>query len=346
MGRCRRCNATAGVAIVAFFVAVMSTAGAQPVSIDPRFSEPEGWRWGEFRNSDGARIRFGSLAPANPIATAVLVGGFGEFSEKYFEVVRNLLARRIAVWQMDWRGQGGSERYLANPNKPFAAGYHRDVADLHQFASTVVRRPSGGAFFLIAHSMGGHIGLRYLHDFPATFDFAVLTAPMINIKERGGIPLWAARALALVARNLGFAEAYLPGGGDWSFDPTFAVEQSTMSQDPIRFRVARDYQQLKPKLRLGGTTFGWLDNAFRSITLLNEDSYLRTVRTPILMGTPLKEQVVQADAEERACQLMPRCEQMPLPNAKHEIWMERDEYRDAWLAAFDRYLAARLLQRR
>jgi len=318
---------------------------AQQVPLEPRFSEPEGWRWGEFRNATAARIRYGWIIPADPIATVVLVTGFGEFGEKYFESVRDLTARRLAVWQMDWRGQGGSERYLANRQKPFAAGYHHDVADLHQFSTTVVRRPPGGTIVLLAHSMGGHIGLRYLHDFPTTFDFAVMSAPMIAIKERGGIPLWLGRAMAMIARRLGFAEAYVPGSGDWAFKADFKVEDSNVSQDPVRYRVAQDYQARKPDLQLGGATFGWLDNAFRSITLLNEESYLRAIRTPLLMGTPQNEQVVQTAAQDRACSLMGRCEQVRIEGAKHEIWMERDEYRRQWLAAIDRFVAARLQRR-
>jgi lysophospholipase len=190
--------------------------------------------------------------------------------------------------------------------------------------------------------MGGHIALRYLHDFPATFDAAAMSAPMIAIKGRGGIPVWAGRALAMIARNFGFAEAYVPGGGDWTYKPNYRVEDSNVSQDPRRFRVAQDYQALKPELQLGSATFGWLNNAFRSITLINDESYLKAIRIPLLIGTPQFEQVVEPAAQDRACGLIPRCEQVRFDGAKHEIWMEKDEFRQQWLAAIDRFLAARL----
>ena len=60
--------------------------------------------------------------------------------------------------------------------------------------------------------MGGHIGLRYLHDHPDMFKGAVLTAPLIDIAmpsaEKGaeGIYPW--------GRKMGFGKHYVPGAGN------------------------------------------------------------------------------------------------------------------------------------
>ena len=56
-------------------------------------------------------------AVVEPRGTVAILGGRGEFIEKYFEVAEDLLSRGLAVATMDWRGQGGSERPLRNARK-------------------------------------------------------------------------------------------------------------------------------------------------------------------------------------------------------------------------------------
>src|SRR5438477_12805164 len=73
-----------------------------------RFLEPAGFEWGRFVGSDGVALRWGRLAAPAPAIDCVLVGGLTEFVEKYFETMRDLVARGLAVWCLDWRGQGGS----------------------------------------------------------------------------------------------------------------------------------------------------------------------------------------------------------------------------------------------
>ena len=49
--------------------------------------------------------------------TVLVAGGRGEFVEKYFEVISELLGRGFDVVAFDWRGQGLSTRELPNPRK-------------------------------------------------------------------------------------------------------------------------------------------------------------------------------------------------------------------------------------
>jgi lysophospholipase len=341
-------------ALLGFFVvAGQATLSAQETDerlkafstdLEERFLEPAGWVWGTFVNADGAQIRYGRATPTvGAAATVVLVPGAGEFGEKYFEAARDLLSRGFAVWQMDWRGQGGSERYYDDPQRRGAAGYDRDAADLHQFVTEIVRPARDRPVILVAHSKGGHIGLRYLHDHPATFDFAAMTAPMLNINT-GGIPRSVVKGLAASGDAVGLGRRYAPGMGPWAPEPE-TVDDSDVSQDPVRYAVARTWQIQNEELRIGGVTYGWLANAFRSIKLLNDEAYLAAIDTPVLMVTAGQDEVVDIPAQVRACGLMPACRQVPIPGAKHEIWMERDEYRNLWLAALDKFVVERLAPR-
>src|SRR5207302_8676073 len=60
-----------------------------------RFLEPDGFVWGSFAAPDGATLRWGYLPAANPRVECVMVGGFTECIEKYFETTADLAAREI-----------------------------------------------------------------------------------------------------------------------------------------------------------------------------------------------------------------------------------------------------------
>ena len=116
---------------------------------------------------------------------------------------------------MDWRGQSGSERYLDNPQKGHSVGFEHDVADLNQFLTTVINQ-RGKPIFAVAGSMGAHIMLRYMHDYPDFFDSAVLVSPAFDI-DTGNWPHSIARLISKLGTSLGFSEHYIRGG-DWKLD--------------------------------------------------------------------------------------------------------------------------------
>ena len=99
----------------------------------------------------------------------VLLHGQTEFIEKYAEVIGELGARGFTVATFDWRGQGGSQRLLANPLTAHIADFAQYDDDLASFLEQVVGPLGGGPPIALAHSMGGNILLRALHDRPDAF---------------------------------------------------------------------------------------------------------------------------------------------------------------------------------
>jgi lysophospholipase len=304
-----------------------------------RFTQPEGFAWGSFTDAHGAKIRYGSLQPAGePKGTVVLVSGFRETTEKYFEVIRDLTERGFAVWMMDWRGQGGSERYLDNPQKMFSRGYEEHVETLRQFATEVVKK-SSGPLILSAHSMGAHIGLRLMKEHEGIFDSAVLSAPMCDVLTPG-YPRAAAKVLVKGAKMARILDDYIPGAHDWREEEA-VFEGNRVTSDPKRFAVTAEIYKDKPELKMGEATYGWVLHTFASIGALYDEEYLKSIKTPILMGIAGKDEVVNVAASVRAASLLPNCVRVDIPEAKHELWMERDELRQPWLERVGDFLEER-----
>lgn len=303
-----------------------------------RFQRPAGFAWGEFAAADGRRLRCGRITPEGARIECVLVGGFTEFAEKYFETIADLAARGYAVSFLDWRGQGGSPRPATAPSLPRARDFERDADDLVGFASSL---PSRGRRLLVAHSMGAAIGLLALHRHPRLFDAAVLSAPMLGLSTQGW-PRPVARAFAVLADTLGWGDRLLPGRRPWAPKTDLSPAKSRTSSDPARCTLENAWFGARPALRVDPPTYGWLRAAFALVVMLRRPELLASVRTPVLIGSAGIESFVDPLANRHAAAHLPDCRLVEFPQAKHELFLERDEIRDAWLAAIDRFVGERL----
>jgi lysophospholipase len=313
--------------------------GATPApALAARFLEPSGFRWDGFRAADGTQLRYGHLPAPRPRAEAVMVGGFTECAEKYFETMRDLTARGMSAWCLDWRGQGGSQRPMRLPHRPRRRDFDRDAADLAAFVAGLPR-PCGPRL-LFAHSMGGAIALLCLRQRPELFDAAILSAPMLAIRT-GPIPSPAARLITGAARVSGLGMWVLPGVKRWGPGREPSPEKSRISSDAERCRLQYAWFMARPELRVGGPTLGWLDAALRLVARIEREEFLAGVRTPILMASPGRDRIVPGAAHRRAARLLPDCTLVELPESKHEPFLEADAIRDRWLTAIDGFLAER-----
>ena len=190
---------------------ISGETGARCPALDERFLPPRDFVWGRFTASDGAVLRWGHLPVPESIprarAACVIAVGFGEFIEKHFETMRDLAARGIAVWCLDWRGQGRSIRPTRFPTRPRARNFNRDAEDLAEFARANL--PSDLPRLLVAHSMGGAIALVCLRRYPDLFAGAALSAPMVGLRT-GKLPPTLVRVLTCRRAPPGSATALSP----------------------------------------------------------------------------------------------------------------------------------------
>ena len=300
---------------------------ATPSNFTPRF----------LSAADGTKLRAGIFEAKEARAVCVLVGGQTEFIEKYEEVIGELNARRFTVATFDWRGQGGSARALADPLKSYVKDFSQFDDDLQSFLDQVVRALTDQKPIALAHSMGGHILLRTMHNRPDAFRAAVLTAPMLAISTRGYPPALARIVTALYAA--------LGGGGDFAWgmaarDPFLIdFDAQLVTSDRTRFARCQAFLKAHPDLRLAGPTWGWLEAAYRSMTKVTAPGYAEAISTPVLILGAGKDRIVMTEAEKQFAARLPHGEYLELPDSEHEIMMENDSIRARFWAAFDTFVA-------
>src|SRR5687767_6166594 len=71
---------------------------------------PEGADCVPVKTRDGLTLRAMRVQVARPKGTVIVLGGRGDFIERYFETARDLMRRGYCVAVLDVRGQGGSPR--------------------------------------------------------------------------------------------------------------------------------------------------------------------------------------------------------------------------------------------
>lgn len=293
----------------------------------------------EIFTKSGVRLRAAAFPPASgasPRGVCVLLNGQTEFIEKYFEVVGELATRGFAVATMDWRGQGGSARALANPLKAHIESFNEYDEDLAALMEQVVAPLNSKATFALAHSMGAHNLLRMLHERPNAFKCAVLIAPMIAVSTRGN-PAWLARMVAAAMNIRGASSDWVWGMA--ARDPlrmTFADQLVT--SDPVRFQRAQDFLADHPDIRLAGPTWGWLEAAYRSMHAITAPGYAEAITTPTLVFGAGRDQICLTPATRAFSARLPHGEYVEFADAEHEILMENDSIRGRFWSDFDAFV--------
>lgn len=283
--------------------------------------------------ADGIGLRLARW-PAAAAATAdrgsvLLFQGRTEYIEKYARVAGDLAAAGFDVLAIDWRGQGGSDRLLPDPTVGHVGDflhYQRDVAAMIAAAEAAgLPRP----WHLLAHSMGGAIGLRALMEgLPVAS--AAFSAPMWGIRI-GGLPAPVGSALgvglARGAGRLGRGSRGLPG-------PTTVLEVSFA--DNLLTTDARQYIRLMreavawPDLMIGAPSFDWVRTALAECRML---ATRPAPAIPALISVSGGERIVQPTAIRRRAAAWPGARLLDLPDSRHEAMFEAPATGETFLAA-------------
>ena len=295
---------------------------------------------GELKARDGARLRFvrweATRGPRR--GTVCLFGGRGEFVEKYFEVVADLRRRGFAVATMDWRGQGGSSRLLANPKKGHIGSFREYEDDITRFMKEIVLPDCPPPFVALGHSMGANILLRNAARPGSWFERMILISPMIALSdERVGHPQALARAYAEIGCLLGFGRSYIKGGSDTVVEQG-PFEGNLLTSDRERWNRNKAVLDTNPALGLGSPTIGWLRAAYRSMALVSAEGFAASIRVPMMVFVAGKDQIVSPRAIEDFSVGLKVGTHVLLPSARHEILQEADSIRLRFWAAFDAYM--------
>lgn len=287
-----------------------------------------------FEGRGGLRLR-AMFAPAqtSPIRGSVLLfNGRTEFLEKYFEVVGELQSRGFAVFSMDWRGQGLSDRLTANRLKGHLTTLDDPINDMANAVRSLAQRLPR-PHVVLAHSMGGAIALRALQTRRIEADTAIFSAPMWGIANLSDTALKFARFMT----SLGLGAMFAPGvAKTWRKE---RFKRNPLTHDSARFGRAQDLVLAESGLALAGVTLGWVDAAATACESFRQPGSLAHLRAPMVVLSAEQEALVDNASHLAVCKLLPNATHVEIMGAKHEILQETDDIRSQFWREFDGLMA-------
>jgi lysophospholipase len=311
---------------------------AAPAGVPPHLasSHRPADRYGFYQNGR-ARLRYACWSgPARARGSVVLLTGRGEFIEKYAtEVVGELVDRGFAVFALDWRGQGLSDRPLADRDKGHIDNFTTYMADLRLFLDKIVAPVAPRPVVAVCHSMGGHILMRHLSENGSgPFSAALIVSPMTALQREAFLR----SVLMLMPVVPAVDHRYLFGTGPFLLLAR-EFHSNFVTHDERRYRFSEDWFKADPRLSLGGPTIGWARQAVRSMTEALAPGYLERIDLPILLMSATEDRLVDPTGHIPVAQRLPRAELLTVEGARHEIMMETDAIRAHFWQAFDRLAA-------
>jgi lysophospholipase len=296
---------------------------------------PEGGVAEWFAGARSARLRAALFAGGGtPRGSVIVSPGRTEPIEKYFETVEDLRGRGFTVLVHDWRGQGLSQRLLADPLAGHASGYRDFLFDYQSLlAAFEARLPR--PWIALGHSMGGCLTLLALAKGERRFSAAILSAPMLGIST-GAMPLPLGRTLAAVFSRVGRG-GDLVQGRSAALPPT-PFEANILTHDRARYERNEALVAACPELALGPPTWGWLDFAFSAIGVLERGPGAARIEIPVTIVAAGEEKLVDNAGLKRVAARLPGGRFVAVPGAYHEILQETDEIRVVFWREFDALL--------
>ncbi|MCB6178724.1 alpha/beta hydrolase [Rhodobacter sp. Har01] len=294
---------------------------------------PPGGRAVWLRTRDGVRIRVAVWAGGGK-GTVLLLPGRTEYVEKYGRAAADLLARGWNTVTVDWRGQGLADRALADPMVGHVGHFDEYQCDLDAVLAWVAAEGLPGPRVMLAHSMGGCIGLRALHR-GLGFRAAAFSAPMWGIS----IAVWM-RPLAQVVSSLagpfGQAHRYAPGTGAKTYVAEAPFQGNVLTTDPEMWDYMRAQVLAHPEMSLGGPSLGWLRAALNECAALMR---MPAPDVPAIAALGTQEKVVDTAPVHLRMASWAKGALDLYPGAEHEVLMEtpaaRKRFFDRACALFD-----------
>jgi lysophospholipase len=274
----------------------------------------------EFRTcADGVRVRLACWKGGTK-GTILIFQGRTEFIEKYGPTIQRFLDRGYSVAAVDWRGHGLSDRLTGRPTLGHVDAfkdYQLDVAELLKFTEDE-GLPSD--FTLLAHSMGGAIGLRAIQS-GMKINRAIFTAPMwdIAINSIGDtlIKVYTTSVGRYFNRKI-----LVPSTNMRNASFIHDYDGNNLTNNKKEHDLRAQQMSVHPELEVGGPSIGWVSEALIDTQKLRAKE-LPQIPTVCFMGT--NESIVSQKAVYNVMDRWESGELVIFEGAQHELLLEHPD---------------------
>ena len=256
------------------------------------------------------------LQPDKEKGAIVISDGRTEAAVKYKEVIFDLFNNGYSVYIHDHRGQGFSGRMLENADMGYVDEFSYYVDDMKYYIDNFVAPHNHKNIFLLAHSMGGAIGVTFLEEYPGYFNAAAFSSPMLGFGFAN---------CCVVGLLAGDKPKYAMGHTNYD-DGLVSFKENTLTGCEIRYnRMNRIFEKF-PGARLGGATYQWANKSCKQFDVIFDN--ISNIKTPLILFSAGDEEIVSSSAHndfiDELSSSGKEIKAYLVDGAKHELLIEKD----------------------
>ncbi|MEW6263072.1 MAG: lysophospholipase [Thermodesulfobacteriota bacterium] len=278
------------------------------------------WINGSLTSADGLDLFYRYLVSPDERARLVIAHGLGEHSGRYGHVYEWLRPKGYSFWALDHRGHGRSQG-----RKGHVLDFKEYLTDLGLLIQRVRENlPAGRKVFLLGHSLGGLIALRFALEYPELINGVIASSPALGVAMAvPAVKSALGRLMSSIWPTLGLASG---------------LDPNLISRDPETVAAYRNDSLVHDRV-----TARW----FTEFT----SSQQKTQEQAASMKTPTLLQVAGADGLVSPLAAKEFFDRLGLADKTlhvyeglyHEIYNERPEDRARVLRDLEAWLGARLV---
>lgn len=258
----------------------------------------------------------------NSKASIVICNGFGEYTEKYYELIYYFMKADYSVFIIEHRGQGRSQRLGIDDSQINVEKFDYYVEDFKKFIDEIVIPDSNNkSLLLFAHSMGGGIGTIFLEKYINYFKAAVLSSPMHEINT-GKVPRILADIISRGMKLCGKGIKYLPGQIPYTGKKSFPSRTTSCKE-----RYEYEYEKIKNNndYHSGGSSALWYTESSKATRKLVKKENASKVKIPVLLFQAEYDTHVIPRGQNKFAAYAKNCKLIHIKGSKHESYFESDE---------------------
>jgi alpha-beta hydrolase superfamily lysophospholipase len=270
---------------------------------------------GRFRDADGLSIFYRKYQAEDEKARMIVAHGLGEHSGRYDNVVTRLLPQGISIWIPDHRGHGQSQG-----RRGHVSSFSQYVDDLHSLiALSRDTLPDGRKTFLLGHSLGGLIALRFAARFPEVIDGVIISSPSLGMpQEPSSVMIFLVRIMSTLWPTLTFSNG---------------LDASKLSHDEEVVRAYLDDPLVHRRI-----TARWLTEFASAMGAAGRSG--PEIKAPLLMQLAGDDHLTSVDASKRFFEELTLADKTLYiyQDLYHEIYNETKQQREHVLDDLDTWL--------
>ncbi|MBE6072042.1 MAG: alpha/beta hydrolase [Clostridium butyricum] len=277
---------------------------------------------GYLFGSNNLKLYYERFVLENPKGNIVICHGFGEFIERYNELIYYFLRENYSVYIMEHRGHGRSNRLGSDKSQINVEKFDYYIEDFKIFIEEVVIPNSKKKeLLLFAHSMGGGIGTVFLEKYTEYFKAAVLSAPMHKINT-GKYPTIVAEVVSRILKLIKSGNTYLPG--QKPYNGTYKVPNRVTTCEG-RYDYSYNKMVENEVFQTGGSSANWYIEASKATRRLRKEKNASKVKIPVMLLQPENDTHVMPQAQNTFAKYAENCELVKINDARHESFNEKDK---------------------